>query len=256
MGAATRERGGEKPFITKHVADELARAERRILLVEDNPVNREVATVMLRKSGLTVDVAVNGLEAIRALAKAPYELVLMDCQMPELDGFEATRRIRSLGAKTLNPKIPIIAMTANAMQGDMQACLDAGMDDYIAKPIRSSELMEKVDRWLVGCPLPDGRRKNAVPPPRSNEIHGDQRTAPVPPAGNDDSRTVTLGHMSHKLRTPLNAILGFSEVLQEGHFGELNEKQRQYVKDIHDSGAQLLSIVDDIQALGVKVFTT
>ena len=167
MGAATRERGGEKPFITKHVADELARAERRILLVEDNPVNREVATVMLRKSGLTVDVATNGLEAIRALAKASYELVLMDCQMPELDGFEATRRIRSLGAKTLNPKIPIIAMTANAMQGDMQACLDAGMDDYIAKPIRSSALMEKVDRWLVGCPLTDGRRKTAVPPPRS-----------------------------------------------------------------------------------------
>ena len=62
--------------------------------------------------------------------------------------------------------------------------------------------------------------------------------------------------MSHKLRTPLNAILGFSEVLQEGHFGELNEKQRQYVKDIHDSGAQLLSLVDDIQEQGVKVFTT
>jgi CheY-like chemotaxis protein len=203
-----------------------------------------------------VDVAANGLEAIRALAKASYELVLMDCQMPELDGFEATRRIRSLGAKTLNPKTPIIAMTANAMQGDMQACLDAGMDDYIAKPIRSSALMEKVDRWLVGGPLTGGRRKIAVPPPRSNEVPGDQRAAPVPPDGSDDSRTVTLGRMSHKLRTPLNAILGYSEVLQEGHFGELNEKQRQYVKDIHDSGAQLLSLVDDIQEMGVKVFTT
>ena len=129
------------------------------------------------------------------------------------------------------------------------------MDDYIAKPIRSSALMEKVDRWLVDCPLPDERRKNAVPPPRSKEIHGDQLTAPVTPAGNDDSRTATLGHMSHKLRTPLNAILGFSDVLQEGHFGELNEKQRQYVKDIHDSGAQLLSLVEEIQDLGVKVFT-
>jgi hypothetical protein len=147
-------------------------------------------------------------------------------------------------------------MTANAMQGDMQACLDAGMDDYIAKPIRSSELMEKVDRWLVGGPLAGGRRKTADPPPRPSGTPGDQRAAPVPPAGSDDSRPAALGRMSHKLRTPLNAILGFSEVLQEGHFGELNEKQRQYVKDIHDSGAQLLSLVDDIQELGVKIFTS
>jgi PAS domain S-box-containing protein len=264
MGLGRTDRRGRRQLVTRHVVDEAARSTRRILLVEDNPVNQEVAVAMLRKLGWGPDIAGNGVQALDALVRVAYDLVLMDCQMPELDGFEATRRIRALDPATRNPKVPIIAMTANAMQGDMQACLDAGMNDYIAKPIRSADLMEKIDHWLGRSPAPGGSPPSGADTGMEpGEFRG--RGAGLPPAPGrspvqaaeaDEAPAVSPGRMSHKLRTPLNAILGFSEVLQEGHFGELNEKQRQYVKDIHDSGAQLLALVDRIQEVGIKAFTS
>ena len=98
--------------------------------------------------GLTADAVANGAEAVNALATIPYDLVLMDCQMPEMDGYQATACIRDPQGKCLNPAIPIVAMTANAMQGDREKCLEAGMDDYVSKPVSSAALAGVLDKWL------------------------------------------------------------------------------------------------------------
>jgi PAS domain S-box-containing protein len=121
----------------------------RILVAEDNPVNQKVAQAMLRKMGLQSDVVANGLEAVNALQTISYDLVLMDCQMPKMDGYKATSIIRQPGSKALNPHIPIIAMTALAMQGDREKCIQAGMNDFIAKPVLRRDLTKMLDRWLV-----------------------------------------------------------------------------------------------------------
>jgi len=125
-----------------------AQAKRRILIAEDNPINQKVAQAMLRRLGYDADVAANGKEAIDALRRAPYDLVLMDCQMPEMDGFEAAISIRQEDSGVLKPHIPIIAMTANTMKGDRERCIEARMDDYLAKPVQSGELERMLDRWL------------------------------------------------------------------------------------------------------------
>ncbi len=125
---------------------------RRVLLAEDNLVNQRVAVKMLEKLGVAADVAANGLEALDALLGVSYDLVLMDCQMPEMDGFEASRRIRDRERGTR--RIPIVAMTANAMVGDRERCLEAGMDDYIPKPVRVEDLKRVLGRWLAGSRPP------------------------------------------------------------------------------------------------------
>jgi len=130
----------------------------RILVAEDNPVNQKVARAMLLKMGLQADVVANGLEVVNALQTTPYDLVLMDCQMPEMDGYEATRIIRQQGSKAQNPGIPIIAMTALAMQGDREKCIQSGMNDFIAKPVKRRELAEMLTRWL------DLTMSNNLPP--------------------------------------------------------------------------------------------
>ena len=136
-------------IITHFTIEEINRDGSRILLVEDNPVNQKVATAMLTKQGHRVDVACNGQEALNALSQKSYKLVIMDCQMPVMDGFEATRRIRAGEAGMVNRSIPIIAMTANAMAGDQEQCLAAGMNDYLAKPVSKDKLNAKVALWLA-----------------------------------------------------------------------------------------------------------
>ena len=117
----------------------------KILLVEDNVINQTVATEMLRKLGCRVDVAGNGKEAVDMVQTFPYDLVFMDCQMPEMDGYEATAEIRR--TEGTERHIPIIAMTANAMQGDRERCLEAGMDDYVSKPVRMEHLTEVLSQY-------------------------------------------------------------------------------------------------------------
>ena len=123
----------------------------RILVAEDNPVNQKVALRMFTKLGCRADVVGNGKEAVDAVRTVPYDMVFMDCNMPEVDGFVATRMIREM--ETNHNHTVIIAMTANALKGDKEKCLDAGMDDYIAKPVRQNELGAMVDRWS-GAPNP------------------------------------------------------------------------------------------------------
>ena len=116
-----------------------------ILLAEDNLINQQVAARRLQKLGHTVEIANNGAEAVAALKARSYDLILMDVQMPEMDGFEATAAIRAMTGE--KRRIPIIAMTANALPSDCERCLAAGMDDYIAKPVHQRTLVELIEKW-------------------------------------------------------------------------------------------------------------
>jgi signal transduction histidine kinase/CheY-like chemotaxis protein len=125
----------------------------RLLLVEDNFVNQRVALYMLAKLGYRVDVAKNGREAIDRLRKTRYDLVLMDCHMPEMDGFEATRFIRDRSSAVLDHEVPIVAMTANAFADDRTRSLDSGMNDFLSKPVYQTTLAAMLDKWLTAEPL-------------------------------------------------------------------------------------------------------
>jgi CheY-like chemotaxis protein len=122
----------------------------RVLLAEDNALNRTVAIAVLQKASHTVQIAENGVEAVKALRDGTFDMILMDCQMPEMDGFAATAAIREL--ESSDPRrghVPIIALTANAMEGDRERCLAAKFDDYLAKPFKQQDLLAMVERWTA-----------------------------------------------------------------------------------------------------------
>ncbi len=127
----------------------------RILVAEDNATNRAVALAQLEKLGYQADAVANGAEAVEALQHGEYDLVLMDCEMPVMDGFEATRRIR----QSPHPRVPIIALTASAMSGDRDRCIREGMNDYLSKPVDFQQLAEVLDKW---CPGPDLAGQSAI----------------------------------------------------------------------------------------------
>ena len=137
------------PIITKHSVVEARKQKIRLLLAEDNINNQKVALKILEKAGYRAEAVFNGLEALTALEKNPYDLILMDVQMPEMDGFETTAAIRRM-EKEKGGHVPIVAMTAHAMKGDRERCLEAGMDDYLSKPIQPKELIEMIERQLKG----------------------------------------------------------------------------------------------------------
>jgi signal transduction histidine kinase/DNA-binding response OmpR family regulator len=136
-------------LVTRHtLLEEKAQARARVLVAEDNPVNQRVAVRMLEKLGHRADVAANGREALDALARIPYAAVFMDFQMPEMDGIEATIELRRREGRGNGRRTPVIAMTAAAMPGDRERCIEAGMDDYISKPVRPAELAAALERWV------------------------------------------------------------------------------------------------------------
>jgi diguanylate cyclase (GGDEF)-like protein len=144
----TAEQGYKKPVLNRSLAPEAQPVYlgRRILIVEDNRASQMVAVGMLERLGCSFDIAACGREALERLAEQAYDLILMDCHMPEMDGFETTRRIRLLPEPT--GRLPIVAMTANSQQGDSDLCLAAGMNDYLSKPIKLYPLREKLIFWL------------------------------------------------------------------------------------------------------------
>jgi PAS domain S-box-containing protein len=141
-------RSRSRDLVTRHtLSEDQDRLRARVLLAEDNEVNQMVAVRMLQRLDLRADVAANGLEAVEAVARIPYDIVFMDCLMPEMDGYAATRAIREM-ERPGGARIRIVAMTANALTGDREKCLAAGMDDYIPKPVTKRALEEAIARWL------------------------------------------------------------------------------------------------------------
>jgi CheY-like chemotaxis protein len=145
-------RAGPAPLLQLAPAMRDKLAATRILLAEDNAVNKVVALALLKKLGCAADAVVNGLEVLDALQRVPYGLIFMDCQMPEMDGLEATRIIRQREHDLTRPcpwpaPVRIVALTASAMQGDREEFLAAGMDDYVSKPVRLADLQAALERW-------------------------------------------------------------------------------------------------------------
>jgi two-component system sensor histidine kinase/response regulator len=172
----------------------------RILVAEDNPTNQTVALAVLRRLGHRADAVADGQEAITALQQIPYDLVLMDCQMPVLDGFEATRRIRQPRSGVRTPDLPIIAMTANAMQGDREKCLRAGMNDYLSKPVQAGALASVLELWL-----PTLETSPAEPPPVAPDSTPKPAQAQVPSFSPAD----LLERLSDDRDTAQSIVAGF-----------------------------------------------
>ena len=249
------------PAAAARMAPKPSRDGYQILLAEDNITNQEVAVGLLKKLGLHVDPVGNGAEAIRALQNQPYDLVLMDVQMPELDGLAATRRIRSTESGVLNPFIPIIAMTAHAMRGDRETCLASGMDDYLAKPVTFHSLSTMMDKWLpaqphANAPTPAVATEAAPPAPVDDNVElpdfepedmmgrlaGDEKLARSLVSGflNDvpkrvarmkkdlaDGTVANVGHEAHTIKGAAAAVSGLalralaSKMEQSAHAGDL-----------------------------------
>lgn len=207
----------------RHSVGDIKRSHVRILLAEDNITNQIVAKGILEKLGYHVDVVTNGSQAIRSLEKKTYDLVLMDLQMPELDGLEATRIIRNAASNVINPDIPVIAMTANAMAGDREKCLNAGMNDYISKPVDPNILIEKIKTWL-----------NQTPPRNKEPLVVDQQSGQNNGPGTFNAETMMANLMGDRQLVAI-AINTFLEDMP-GQIDTLEEliKQGQAQK----SGAQ------------------
>ena len=232
-----------------------------VLVAEDNPVNQLVIESMLRRRGLFVDLVADGLEAVERLDAERHDAIFMDCQMPNLDGYEATARIRA--AEPADRHIPIVAMTAHAFAGDRERCLQAGMDDYLSKPLRSEDLDPVLERWLAGPAVSAPEGAGFVDDERFGSLRGlgpelverlvgvFARTTPplleelrAAVERDDDEACAKLGH---KLR-------GSSETVGARRLSEL-ARRIETGDRAHEAAAELRgaysATLDELQRLGV-----
>ena len=241
----------ETPEAAEIVADgKQATSSLRILLAEDNAVNQMVALRLLERLGYGADVASNGLEALDALERQPYDVVLMDVQMPQLDGLDASRRICERWPATARPRI--IAMTANALPEDREACFAAGMDDYVAKPIRPDELAEALKRVkplrVTGSrPGKNGAEFDPAALDSLRELGGDDFIAEVIDTFLADAPTLleTLRHSldeedADELRRAAHTLKSNGGTLGAGAFSELCQELEQRAKNGQLVGASEL----------------
>ncbi|MBN2577960.1 MAG: CHASE domain-containing protein [Pirellulales bacterium] len=219
----------------------------RILLAEDNPINQKVALKILKKIGCRADTAANGLEVLTAIEQIPYDVILMDCQMPEMDGYEAARQIRAIEQLQDHKHVYIIAMTAHAMQGDREECLAAGMDDYLVKPVRDHELKAALQCYAAGR-IAEGSPPEPVPPPtdeKSDALGGPaQASEPAPsPAVREPDRL------------PPGEELLDRELLEEDadlSTDDLRELVEMYLSQAQDIKKDLKASIEAGSASGVK----
>ncbi len=195
----------------------------RVLVAEDNRTNQMVAAGMLAMNGCVCEFAANGREAVQAAERGQYDLILMDCSMPEMDGYEATAHIR-LAEEALGRRTPLVAMTANTQRGDAEKCLAAGMDDYLAKPITLIELRHKLEKWL---PHGSDAAPNGQPaaPAAAPETEGERSAAPASPVDRDvfDKLRDILGATLPHALTPFleDAPASLDELEQAVHGGDI-----------------------------------
>jgi two-component system cell cycle sensor histidine kinase/response regulator CckA len=261
-------------LVTRHVLKEAAAAARpRILVAEDNIVNQKVAVCQLEKLGYRADVVANGLEAVEAVSRVSYALVLMDCQMPEMDGLEATAMIRKREGEQASRRLPIIAMTANAMLGDREKCLGAGMDDYLAKPVKLEHLEATLARWIPGQSTPDEQKESVSLETREpGYVHDCVDSAVLADLRQLDASCSLLSTLiTHFLEDVPNRLAALQDALQQGEAGalarvahELNgasgnlgvRKMRQLcvelqalgkAKDLTKAGALLAQLVSEFE---------
>jgi signal transduction histidine kinase len=218
-------------------------------LAEDNDINRDVTIAMLEGVGCTVDSVSTGREVLAAMSRVPYDLILMDCQMPDMDGFDATRAIRERESSDPSPSgdrrlgVPIIALTANAMETDRQQCLSAGMDDYLAKPIYKDQLLAMIERWLPDVPVSDG--------PLPVEDRMTDLAEPLIPDNDlaDQEQRAVLSYVTskvvHDLRTLLIGINRTLALFKQDRSDCGSREREQVLENLVNATELVLGIVDD-----------
>jgi nitrogen fixation negative regulator NifL len=229
------------------------KAHSRVLVVDDNTTNQKVARLMLENLGCRVDVAANGHEAVDMLALLPYDVVFMDCEMPEMDGYEATAEIRRRHADARH--VPVVAMTAKAIQGDRDRCLEAGMDDYISKPVRLEDLEAALARWIPGDGSIAQSEQKSSPPAVSSELF----SPALDPAVTERLRALAAATEPSVLREIHDAFLAsavdYLAAMRDGAAGNDAEGLRKAAHALKGAGAnigaqQLTELCRQLEALG------
>jgi PAS domain S-box-containing protein len=227
-------------FITRHDTKKDVQFNANILVVEDNATNQLVIEGLLKSLGVTVDLAANGQEAITALQGASnYDLVFMDCQMPVLDGYKATERIRSKQTGIQSRDIPIIAMTANAMAGDREKCLDSGMNDYLSKPIDIAKVIDMLKEWLPNKNKADNK-----------QISVEDNSAEAQGSSNSDLAIFDYDGMAKRLMNDPELMKNVAEVFCQDLIEQINELK---VSIKNNDVAQAAAIMHQIKGASANV---